>query len=165
MQISKGVEWAAHAAALMCGLPPGTGLRAEALARYHGVPKAYMAKQMQALSKAGIVHTARGKNGGYRLARSADAITLWDVMRAIEGDRPAFTCTEIRQNGPCGATPDQCRQKCAIAAAFHAAEAAFRDHLQSVSLVGIAAGVLADSPPDHLRDVGRWLEEEAVPLG
>ncbi|MGP1282276.1 MAG: RrF2 family transcriptional regulator [Parasphingopyxis sp.] len=165
MQISKGVEWAAHAAALMSALPPGRGLRAEALARYHGVPGPYMAKQMQALSKAGIVHAARGKHGGYRLARPAGEITLWDVMTAIEGRKPAFTCTEIRQNGPCGAEPEQCRQKCAIAAAFHAAEAAFRDHLQAVSLVEIAAGVVADSSPDHLRDVGRWLEKEAVALG
>ncbi|MEO1170206.1 MAG: Rrf2 family transcriptional regulator [Pseudomonadota bacterium] len=164
MQISKGVEWAAHAAALMCALPPGKGLRAEALARYHGVPGPYMAKQMQALSKAGIVHAARGKHGGYRLARPADRITLWDVMTAIEGDKPAFTCTEIRQNGPCGAKPEQCRQKCAIAAAFHSAEAAFRDHLDAVSLVEIAAGVVAETPAEHLRDVGKWLEQEAVAL-
>ncbi|WP_299322086.1 Rrf2 family transcriptional regulator [Parasphingopyxis sp.] len=164
MQISKGVEWAAHACALMCGLPPGKGLKAEALARYHEVPGAYMAKQMQALSKAGIVHTARGKHGGYRLARSADAITLWDIMAAIEGSAPAFRCTEIRQNGPCGAKPEKCLQKCAIAAAFHTAEAEFRESLQGVSLVEIAAGVVAESPSEHLRDVGNWLEKEAVSL-
>ena len=92
MQISKGVEWAAHAASLMCGLPPDKGLRAEALARYHDVPGAYMAKQMQALSKAGIVQSARGKHGGYRLAKPADEITLWDIFAAIEGRTPAFTC-------------------------------------------------------------------------
>lgn len=165
MQISKGVEWAAHACALMCALPPGKGLKAEALARYHGVPGPYMAKQMQALSKAGIVQTARGKHGGYRLARSADAITLWDIMAAIEGSAPAFRCTEIRQNGPCGAKPEECRQKCAIAAAFHAAEAAFRESLQATSLVDIAAGVVAESPQAHLRDVGRWLEKESVAIG
>ena len=165
MQISKGVEWAAHAASLMCALPPGKGLRAEALARYHGVPAAYMAKQMQALSKAGIVQATRGKQGGYRLARTADKITLWDIMAAIEGSAPAFTCTEIRQNGPCGAKPEECRQACAIAAAFHQAESLMRDHLRSVTLTTIAAGVVAELPTEHLQDVGTWLQQEAVTLG
>ncbi|RED17288.1 RrF2 family transcriptional regulator [Parasphingopyxis lamellibrachiae] len=165
MQISKGVEWAAHAAVLLSALPTGRGLKAEALARYHSVPGPYMAKQMQALSKAGIVQTARGKHGGYRLARPAGEITLWDIMTAIEGSKSAFTCTEIRQNGPCGATPEQCRKKCAIAAAFHAAEVAFRESLQAISLVEIAAGVAADSPRKHLRNVGAWLEKEAVAIG
>ncbi|MGJ8536002.1 MAG: RrF2 family transcriptional regulator [Parasphingopyxis sp.] len=165
MQISKGVEWAAHAAVLLSALPAGRGLKAEALARYHSVPGPYMAKQMQALSKAGIVQTARGKHGGYRLARPSEEITLWDIVAAIEGSKPAFTCTEIRQNGPCGAAPEQCRKKCAIAAAVHAAEAAFRQSLQATSLAGIAAGVVADSPRKHLSDIGAWLEKEAVAIG
>lgn len=165
MQISKGVEWAAHACALMCALPPGRGLKAEALARFHDVPGAYMAKQMQALSRAGLVHSARGKQGGYRLARSAEQISLWDIMSAIEGRTPAFTCTEIRQNGPCGARPEECVRKCAIAAAFHAAEAAFRKHLEATTLAEIAVGVVAESPTEHLRDVSEWLQREAVAIG
>lgn len=165
MQISKGVEWAAHAAALLSALPAGRGLKAEALARYHSVPGPYMAKQLQALSKAGITRTARGKHGGYRLARPAAEITLWDIMTAIEGRKPVFVCTEIRQNGPCAAKPEQCRQSCTIAAAFHAAEAAFRSSLQAMSLAQIGAGVVADSPGSHLREIAAWLEEEAVAIG
>ncbi len=164
MQISKGVEWAAHAAALLCALPAGKGLRAEALARFHGVPGPYMAKQMQALSKAGIVQSSRGKHGGYRLARTADTISLWDIMVAIEGREPAFSCTEIRQNGPCGASPEECRKMCAIASAFGAAERAFRDTLKARSLVDIAAVAVAESPQQHLQDVGQWLDKEAVAL-
>lgn len=165
MQISKGVEWAAHACALMCALPAGKGLRAEALAVYHGVPVAYMAKQMQALSKAGIVRSSRGRHGGYRLARPAGAITLWDILAAIEGAKPAFTCTEIRQNGPCGAKPEECRTPCAIAASFHAAEDAFRNRLKATTLADIAALVLAEPATQHLQQAARWLEKEAVPVG
>ncbi|MEM8695685.1 MAG: Rrf2 family transcriptional regulator [Pseudomonadota bacterium] len=162
MQISRGVEWAAHACALMCALPSGKGLRAAALAEFHGVPGPYMAKQLQALSKAGIVHSSRGKHGGYWLAKPADHITLWDIMVAIEGRAPAFRCTEIRQNGPCAAKPAECRKMCAIAASFAAAEAAFRDALQAINLSDIAQGVLAESPSEHLQKVGNWLKDEAV---
>ena len=120
MQISKGVEWACHAAALMSALPEDKALKADALARYHGVPAAYMAKQLQALSKAGIVSSSRGKHGGYRLAKPPAAITLWDITAAIEGSKPAFRCAEIRQNGPCAARKESCNTPCAIAASFMA---------------------------------------------
>ncbi len=164
MQISKGVEWAVHAASLLNGLPPGRGLKAEALANYHGVPAAYMAKQMQALSKAGIIRSSRGAHGGYRLARPADQITLWDITAAIDGNAPAFRCTEIRQNGPCGLQPKDCKKACQIAAAFAHAERAFRDSLAAVSLADIAGQVVQDASPEHLTAIMRWLGKEAEPL-
>ena len=41
------------------------------LAEYHGVPAPYLAKHLQALSRAGIVESSPGPRGGYRLARPA----------------------------------------------------------------------------------------------
>jgi len=164
LQISKGVEWAAHAAVMMIALPEGRGLKAEALARYHDVPTAYMAKQLQALSKAGIAQSSRGAHGGYRLAKPATDITLWDITAAIEGHTPAFRCTEIRQNGPCGLKKQDCKSPCQIASAFAVAERAFRDSLKTVTLADLAAQVLQSSRPEHLSDVGNWLESETMPL-
>ncbi|SIN63778.1 transcriptional regulator, BadM/Rrf2 family [Parasphingorhabdus marina DSM 22363] len=164
MQISKGVEWAVHAAALLNGLPAGRGLKAEALARYHGVPAPYMAKQMQALSKAGITRSSRGAHGGYRLARPADQISLWDITAAVDGKGPAFRCTEIRQNGPCGLKPKDCKKACQIAAAFAAAERAFRESLAVISLADIAGQVVDDASPEHLTAIMQWLGKEAEPL-
>ena len=147
VQISKGVEWAAHATAMMAGLPEDRGLKAEALARYHEVPAAYMAKQLQALSKAGIVRSARGAHGGYRLAKPADQISLWDITAAVDGAKPAFRCTEIRQNGPCGLKSKDCKGPCHIAAAF-----------------ALGGQVVRDSTPAHLMDIMGWLKEEMVSL-
>ncbi len=164
MQISKGVEWAVHAASLLNGLPAGRGLKAEALARYHDVPAAYMAKQLQALSKAGITKTSRGAHGGYRLAKPADQISLWDITAAVDGNSPAFRCTEIRQNGPCALKSDDCKRPCQIAAAFASAELAFRDNLASISLADIAGQVVNESEPEHLFAIVNWLNAEAEPL-
>ena len=165
MQISKGVEWAVHATSLMSALPEGRGLKAEALARYHGVPGPYMAKQLQALSNAGLVKSSRGAHGGYRLAKPPAEISLWDITIAIEGRKPAFRCTEIRQNGPCALRPKDCKKPCQIAAAFLAAENAFRDSLAAVSLAGLGAQFVADTTPDHLLHVAEWLNGERVSLG
>ena len=162
MQISKGVEWACHAAALMSALPEGKALKADALARYHGVPAAYMAKQLQALSKAGIVQSSRGKKGGYRLAKVPAEISLWDITEAIEGRQPAFRCAEIRQNGPCAARKESCKTPCVIASSFLAAEMAFRGSLKSVTLMEIGMGVMKIKSPEEMMGMMNWVSGEAV---
>jgi len=162
MQISKGVEWACHAAALMSSLPEGKALKAEALAAYHGVPAAYMAKQLQALSKAGIVQSSRGKKGGYRLARPAAEINLWDITAAGEGAKPAFRCAEIRQNGPCAARQESCKAPCVIAASFMAAETAFRESLKAVTLMEIGMGVMKIKSQEEMMGMVNWVSSQAV---
>ena len=164
MQISKGVEWAAHAAALMAALPEGRALKADALARYHEVPAAYMAKQLQALSKAGIVTSTRGARGGYRLAKMPANISLLDILTAIEGTTPAFRCTEIRQNGPCPARKENCKSPCIIAKSFHTAEHAFRDSLKNVTLVDIGMDVLTTKSHEDMAHTMAWVTTESVKL-
>lgn len=162
MKINKGVEWSAHACTLLAALPDGWALSAEALAAYHEVPPTYMAKQMQALSKAGLVVSQRGAAGGYRLAKPADQISLWDVTAAIEGAQPSFRCTEIRRNGPCGATLDMCNRPCGIAASFYQAEEAFRESLAQVKLPDLIASVLEQVSADKAADVAAWIDLNAT---
>lgn len=164
MRINKGVEWAVHACALLAPLRPGAGLSLAALAEFHGVPEPYMAKQMQALSKAQLVRTSRGKTGGYALARDAHTISLWDITVAIDGEVPAFRCTEIRQNGPCGLKRKDCVRACPIAAAFARAEEAYRDALRDISLADIMASVAKDSSAAHLQGVLAWLGRSVTAL-
>src|SRR3982750_2796243 len=100
MKLSDGVEWAVHCATVLALLPKGMAMPAARLAEFHGVPAAYLAKHLQALARAGIVEAAQGPKGGYRLGRPAADIPLLDVVVAVEGDEPAFRCSEIRQRGP-----------------------------------------------------------------
>lgn len=164
MRLSQGVEWAVHACTVLAPLPPGRGLSLAALADFHGVPQPYMAKQMQQLSKAGIVRTSRGKTGGYALARPASAITLWDVTRALSGGEPLFHCSEIRQKGPCAAARADCRRPCQIAAAFASAETAWRQALQAVTIADLVAQVAAEGSPERIGEVVAWLGANVTEL-
>jgi Rrf2 family protein len=157
MRLSQGVEWAVHACVLLAAAGEGGGLSLRALAGFHAVPAPYMAKQMQLLSKAGLVRTGRGKAGGYALARPADTISLWDITRALNGPEPLFRCTEIRQNGPCGATRAECRAPCQIAAAFARAEALWRESLSGVTIAAIAADVAQGAAPERIAQAMHWL--------
>ena len=126
MKLSDGVEWGVHVTTLLAVLPPERALPAAKLAEYHGVPAAYLAKHLQALSRGGILESVQGPRGGYRLARPASAITVLDVVEAIDGAEPAFRCTEIRRRGPTAQPASAYRLACGIHRAMDEADAAWR---------------------------------------
>lgn len=165
MRINKGVEWAAHACALLASLWPGRGLPLAALAQFHDLPEPYMAKQMQALARAGLVLGGRGRSGFYQLARAPSEITLLDILLAVDGNEPMFRCSEIRQQGPCGSDPADCVMPCNIAAGFAHAQAAYCASLAQVDLATIARGVAAQLGPDKIAQAGAWIGENLRPRG
>ena len=50
-----------------------------------GIPPEALAKILQRLAKAGLLHSQHGTNGGYRLARAAHTISAFEVIQAIDG--------------------------------------------------------------------------------
>jgi Rrf2 family protein len=158
MRIGDGVEWAIHLCGVLASVPAGRGVPGARLAEFHDLPPAYLAKHLQALSRAGIVTADRGVKGGYRLKRAPSKISLLDIVLAIEGPLPAFRCSEIRQSGPCPAPPSACRKACAIARAFSTAEAAWRQALAGVTVADMNAAAVAESFDDKRRRQFRaWL--------
>lgn len=55
------------------------------LARCAGLPRFYLAKVVQHLTRAGLVRSLRGRKGGFSLARPAAEITLLQIIEAVEG--------------------------------------------------------------------------------
>jgi len=159
MQLGEGVEWALHAVVVLAVVPSDSTLPAARLAEYHGVPPAYLAKHLQALSQAGIVESVAGRRGGYRLARPAAAITVLDVVQAVEGSAPAFRCTEIRQRGPAAVASREYRAPCSITKVMRAAEAAWREQLASVSVLDLVIEVAGAASPVAIRKSSAWMQE------
>src|SRR5438046_10326890 len=111
MRLSEGVEWGLHCAVLLAVMPSDAALATGRLAEYHGVPVAYLAKHLQAMSRAGILAAVPGRGGGYRLARPAVDVSALDVVEAVDGEAPAFKCLEIRRRGPAGAPARESRTR------------------------------------------------------
>ena len=63
----------------------GQGLTIPEISQAEGVSPAYAAKILRVLRKGGFVKAARGKEGGYTLARPAEAIVIGDVIDALGG--------------------------------------------------------------------------------
>ncbi len=73
-----------------------------------GVQEDYLEQLLGTLRRAGLVTTVRGAQGGYQLARAADAITVGDVIEAMEGPLALAEC--VSDSGMCQKS-DQCRTR------------------------------------------------------
>lgn len=80
---SQTVEYALRAVVHLADQAP-LARTTDQIATATQVPKAYLSKVLQALSRGGIVHTQRGLGGGVTLAKSPDELTLLEVVNAVE---------------------------------------------------------------------------------
>ncbi|WP_285593908.1 Rrf2 family transcriptional regulator [Kineosporia sp. NBRC 101731] len=139
MKMSDGVEWAVHCCVVLTAAD--NPVPAARLAQFHDVSGSYLAKHLQALSRAKIIRSVQGKDGGYVLARPPGEISVYDIVRAVDGGRPAFVCNEIRQRGPMAGSPEQCLEPCGIARTMAVAERAWSESLRGVSILDLATEV------------------------
>lgn len=68
-------------------------LTTEAIVRETGLPEATVRKLLKLLVDAGLVSSRRGLYGGYRLGRTADRITVAELIAAVEGPIGLTECT------------------------------------------------------------------------
>lgn len=141
MKLPESTEWVLHAVASLAQLEPGAAVSSAQLAEHFDVSPTYLGKQLQALTRAGLLRAVTGPRGGFRLARPAADITLLQVVEAVDGPPSFYVCNEIRQRGRGAAPPEQCRRTCGLAAAMYAAEQAYRDSLDAVTVADIVAGL------------------------
>ncbi|MEU8225554.1 Rrf2 family transcriptional regulator [Kribbella sp. NPDC048915] len=145
MRMNEGVEWALHSCVNL-SWAPGEAITAKRLAAFYNLPTAYLNKQLQALTRAGILTSIPGPKGGFQLARDPNAISLLDVVVAIEGPEEAFRCREILKEGP-GADPKaDYTEVCVISQAMRGAELTYRRELASRSIADIADEVVRGNP-------------------
>lgn len=146
MRMSEGVEWALHTCLNLTWTDGDEAVPTAKLAAMYDLPPAYLNKHLQALVRAGILSSTSGPRGGFRLARAPGKVTMLDVVTAIEGPEAAFRCRSILGKGPGGDPRVDYRDVCVIAGAMAVAEAAFRDHLASVTLADLRQTVVHRFP-------------------
>ncbi len=64
------------------------------IAKAYGVSELFLFKILQPLTKAGLIETVRGRNGGVRLGRSPETISLFDVVKVTEDSFAMAECFE-----------------------------------------------------------------------
>ena len=85
MYISAQTDYAMRALLTIAAAETDRPMKAEVLASSQGLPGNFLENILADLRRAGLVTSHRGTDGGYRLARAANLISVADVMRALDG--------------------------------------------------------------------------------
>ena len=132
MRLSSMADYAVvtmSAAARHCGM---VRVSAAQLAEETGLPAATVQKLVSKLSAAGLLRASRGAGGGLKLARPAAAISLADIVEAVEGPIALTACVDNGRHD-CGM-----EGACAVRPHWGAVNAAMRGALANVPLTRLA---------------------------
>lgn len=133
MKLSSLADYAVvmmSAAARHCGV---TGrLNATLLAEETGVPLPTAQKLVSRLSAAGLIESARGTGGGFRLARPAAAISLADIVEAVEGPIALTACVDHGSGDCC------IEENCRVKPHWNVVNGVVRGALAGVSLASLS---------------------------
>jgi Rrf2 family protein len=148
MRVTAKADYAVRAVVEL-DRPDGEFLKADEIARRQEIPRHFLDNILTDLRRAGIVHTQRGSDGGSRLARPANEITIADVMRATEG--PLAAVREIRpERLSYGGAAES------LPRVWVALRASLRNVLERVTVADVAAGRLPRAIERMLDDPEAW---------
>ncbi|MFH9799975.1 RrF2 family transcriptional regulator [Streptomyces virginiae] len=85
MRISARADYAVRAALQLAVSQDDGPLKAEAIAEAQDIPHKFLEGILNDMRRGGLVLSQRGGNGGYRLAKPADSISIADVIRVVDG--------------------------------------------------------------------------------
>jgi Rrf2 family protein len=149
VRLTVKADYAIRALAELAARPEGPPVKAEELADAQNIPRGFLLGILAELRHAGLITSHRGHEGGFALRRTADQITLADVIRAVNGplamvgdDRPG----EVTYTGAASILAD----------VWVAVRANLRAVLEHVTLADLVAGKLPRSIEKLTRDPDSW---------
>jgi Rrf2 family protein len=139
MRVSAKADYAVRAMVELAasGSSDAKPAKGEALSVAQAIPLRFLENILGELRVHGLVHSRRGSDGGYWLARSADDVTLAEIIRAVEGPLATVrgeAADEIEYRG--GSQP--------LRDVWLALRANIRQVLESVTLADVVAGSLPE---------------------
>jgi FeS assembly SUF system regulator len=135
LRVSKLTDYATVVMTALADAPSAV-LSAQALAERARLEVPTVSKLLKQLAHAGLIESFRGVNGGYRLARAAQDISVAEIVIAMEGP---IGMTE------CGAHPGQCdhERHCGVRGNWQRINQAIEQALRAVTLADMAAPAAA----------------------
>ncbi|MEZ5116151.1 MAG: Rrf2 family transcriptional regulator [Candidatus Nanopelagicales bacterium] len=124
-------------------------VKGDAIARQQDIPVKFLEGILRQLRQAGIVASQRGAEGGYRLARDPDEVTVADVVRALDGPLAAVRGERPEDMAYDGAAAH-------LREVWIAVRSSLRQVLENVTLADVSAGRLPAPVGALLDEPGAW---------
>lgn len=131
IRLSKATQYAVQGLIHLACAKPGDFSLAEDSAMARKLPKSFLAKLFQRLARRGLLESRRGMSGGYSISRAPEAITLAEIVDAIE--EPA----QGRQRCLLGLRLCGTDRPCAVHGGVSRAENILLDRLKRVTLADL----------------------------
>ena len=96
MKLTRATSYALHAVVHMAAQKKNEPIASHTIAHARGIPDRFLLKVLKPLVSAQVLASVKGPNGGYRLAKPANEITMLEVLEAVDGP--------IRGNAPGGSS-------------------------------------------------------------
>jgi len=148
MHITARVDCAVRALVELAAAGPAL-VKGDALSGAQALPGKFLEAVLADLRRGGLVSSRRGPDGGYRLTRPADEITVADVIRTVEGP-----LASVRGERPEDVTYDGAAES--LQRVWIAVRVNLRAVLEGVTVADIAAGALPSFVDDLTADPGAW---------
>lgn len=94
LRLTKKADYGLMALKYLAEHPETPSVSAKDIADTYGIPAQLLAKVLQRLAKVGLLRSHSGMNGGYALSKSAQTITAFEVIHAIDGPLFITSCTK-----------------------------------------------------------------------
>jgi Rrf2 family protein len=94
MKLTRASSYALHAVVHMAAQKKNDPVASHIIAHARGIPDRFLLKVLKPLVSAQVLTSVKGPNGGYRLAKPANEITMLEILEAVDGP--------IRGNSPGG---------------------------------------------------------------
>src|ERR687891_2558711 len=149
MHVSAKADYAVRAAIELAAAGPGP-VKGDRIAEAQQIPLKFLENILSDLRHAGYVQSQRGAEGGYWLAEPADAITLADIIRAVDGPLA----------GVRGARPELVEYSGSashLAEVWIAVRVSLRSVLERVTLADLVAGVLPAGVKELVAEADAWV--------
>jgi Rrf2 family protein len=137
--LSQKARYALRALIVLAHRPAGETVMIAEIAQEAHVPRKFLEQILLDLKKRGLVHSQRGKHGGYALGRPAKNIAFAEVIRVIDGPLALTPCSSQTAYRRCDDCSDE--TTCAIRKAMLAVRAATAEILERSNIGEIVQGL------------------------
>jgi Rrf2 family transcriptional regulator, cysteine metabolism repressor len=100
MKLTRASSYALHAVAFMAVQKHDRPIASHNIAQARGIPERFLLKVLKPLVSARVLMSIKGPNGGYRLAKKPDDITMLEVLEAVDGPIRGQAPFSEESNGP-----------------------------------------------------------------
>jgi Rrf2 family protein len=150
LRISAKADYAVRAAVELAATPGERPVKAELIATAQEIPLNFLENILGELRHAGIVRSHRGAEGGFRLARPPDRISIADIIRAVEGPLASVRGGPPEETSYPGASE-------ALPRVWIAVRANLRNVVENVTVADVAGGKLPEPIERLAKDPEAWL--------